>query len=158
MGIPERSREQIEEKLAGLEEVYGTFAVNQTTISLPERRYASVRDRDDQRPIDTYVEVYNDDNEVLQVGRRADAELPNTRVALDESPERQVCRAVEEETGIDCRIEELARVTIAGLRNADDEDAGTLYQLIVVFRATHKSGTPKDGAHWLSPGRPVSPT
>ncbi len=150
MGIPERSRERVEEYIAGLEATYGTVPVSQTTVSLPDERYASVREcqRETGGFVDAYLQVHNAEWEVLHVGRNAD--LPGVRVAFDASPEPRVREAVREQAGVACTVEAIERATIAGTRNADDLECGTLYHVILVFSGTHVAGEPDENVVWRS--------
>jgi hypothetical protein len=150
MGIPERSRERVEAYIAGLEETYGTFPVNQTTVSLPGERYDAVRERERETGgfVDAYVQVQNGDRNVLHVARNGHADLPGVRVAMDTRTEQQVRAAVRKRTGIECTIDGVERATIAGVRHAGDTDRGTLYHVVVVFSGRQVSGTPVEDAVW----------
>lgn len=150
MGIPERSRERVEEYIAGLEEAYGSVPVNQTTVSLPAERYDAVRECEREMGgfVDVYAQVHNAEWGVLHVGR--DADLPGVRVAIDESPEARVRQAVREQAGVECTIERVERATIAGTRNGDDPDCGTLYHVVLVFSGRHTAGRPDANAVWQS--------
>lgn len=149
MELAERSREAVEARLAALEEAYDAFPVNQSTLSLSPDRYASLRE-EFARPTDAYIEVHNDDQGVLHVRTEGGAELPSVRAAPEDSLERRLRRAVRERTGVECVVDELDRVTIAGIRDAANPDAETLYHLVVVFLGTHRSGSPGERAEWRS--------
>jgi ADP-ribose pyrophosphatase YjhB (NUDIX family) len=148
MGVAERSREHVEAKLEELESTYGSFAVKQTTITLPGEQYTSMRERGNPDPIAAYIAVRNDDEEVLHVDSDSDAELPGVQVASGDSLEPAVRETVREETGVDCVVDGVEHVTIAGLRHGDDPDAETLYHLVVVFGGEHRDGTVGEEASW----------
>ena len=149
MGVAERSREHVETKLEELEETYGSFAINQTTITVPGEQYTSMRERGNPKPIAVYAAVENEDGEILHVDGDDDSELPGRQVDLEESLESTVREEVRDSTAVDCTVDGVEHVTIAGLRNAEDPNDETLYNLVVVFSATHDSGSPADRATWV---------
>ena len=149
MGVAERSREHVETKMEELEAAYGSFAVNQTTITVPGEQYTSMRERGNPEPVAAYIAVRNEDEDVLHVDGEDDPELPGVQVALDESLEPAVRDVVDERAGVDCVVDGVEQVTIAGLRNAADSDDETLYNLVVVFSGQHRSGVPAEQAEWL---------
>lgn len=151
----ERPRERVDEYLSELEVAYGSFSINQTTISLPSDRYESVREREPK--VDAYVRVHRDGSEVLHVNQNDDGNLPGVSVAFDGNAELQVRRAVREVAGIDCKIEGLERVTITGVRDADTPERDPLYHLTVVFTASYVGGTLDDHAEWEPVTAPVEP-
>ena len=148
MGVAERSREHVETKLEELEEAYGSFAVTQTTITLPGEQYTDMRERGNPDPIAAYIAVTNDEDEVLHVNGDQEPELPGAEVALGESLEPAVCEQVQDVAGIDCVVDGVEQVTIAGLRHGDDPNAETLYNLVVVFSGEHRAGSLDNDATW----------
>jgi len=157
MGVPERSRERVEAKLDEFEEIYGSFVVNQTTITLPDDQYTRLRERGNPEPVAAYVAVYNDDDEILHVDAGGDHELPGIAAQLDESLVPALREEVADTAGVDCAVDNLDQVTIAGLRNTDDPDAKTLYNLVTVFHATHEAGVPAEEATWFETTESVQP-
>jgi hypothetical protein len=149
MGVAERSREHVESKMEELETTYGSFAVTQTTITLPGEQYRSMRERGNPDPIAAYIAVTNDEEEVLHVDADSDdPELPGVRAALEDPLEPAVCEQVQETAGVDCVVDGVEQVTIAGLRHGDDPNAATLYHLVVVFSGQHRAGAPASEATW----------
>ena len=150
MGIPERSRERVEEYIGGLEEIYGSFPLNQTTLSLPGERYDEVRERERETGgfVDAYIQVYDSQHNVLHVARNGHVDLPGVRVRMDTETESQVRSAVRERTGVECAVERVERATIAGVRNGDNDDCGTLYHVVVVFSGQHVAGAPAEDTVW----------
>ncbi len=150
MGIPERSRERVEDHIAGLEEAYGSFPVNQTTVTLPGERYGTVceRERETGGFVDAYIQVRDSERNVLHVADDGETDLPGVRVAMSTRTEPAVRQAVRERTGVRCTVDDVARTTIAGVRNADDHDRGTVYHLVVVFSGQHVEGAPAEDAVW----------
>jgi len=157
MGVPERSRERVEAKLDEFEDLYGSFVVNQTTITLPDDQYTKLRERGNPNPVAAYVAVYNDDDEILHVDVDGDHELPGIAAQLGGSLEPALKTEVADTAAVDCVVDSLDQVTIAGLRNADDPNAETLYNLVVVFHATHEAGVPAEGAEWFETTAAVEP-
>ena len=148
MGVAERSREHVETKLEELEETYGSFAVKQTTITLPGEQYTSMRERGNPDPVAAYIAVTNDEGAVLHVDGEDEPELPGVEVGLGESLEPAVREQVRREADVDCVVDGVEQVTIAGLRHGDDPNAETLYNLVVVFSGERREGAPADGAIW----------
>jgi ADP-ribose pyrophosphatase YjhB (NUDIX family) len=157
MGVAARSRERVERRLADLEGAYGSFPITQTTISLPGPRYVRAREQHQDGLVDVYAEVHNDEGEVLHVERDTGLALPGTATDVEDSLEQGLRRAVERETGIECDIDGLTGVTIAGIRNEDDPDGVTVYRLVVVFSAVHESGVANGSAAWATEVRDVQP-
>lgn len=150
------SREQIEDHIAGLETTYGSFPVNQTTISLSGEQYERVSSSHEEC-IDVYVEVENESNDILHVRQEGSVELPNASISADGAIEPQVRDVVRERTGVQCALDGIDCATIAGLRNAAAEETDTLYHLVVVFEATREGGTVDDDALWQSSPESVRP-
>jgi hypothetical protein len=145
----------VEDYLTGLERLYDSFPVNQTTVSLPHEQFERVRGRRDARIVDAYAEVRNDDNEVLHVENDGAMALPGETVDLSQHIESQVCDAVEEAAGITCSVEGIESATIAGLRDEDAPDRETCYHLILVFEASHLDGTTTEDAYWKAEQKQV---
>lgn len=138
----------IEESLSGLERRYGSFPVNQTTVSLPHERFERAAETHDPFVVDAYAEVRNGNRDVLHVEDDGAMELPGCAVDVREHIETQVCDAVEQATGAECVVEGIESATIAGLRDEDIPEADTLYHLVVVFEAEYQDGTLAKDADW----------
>ncbi|MFB6307770.1 MAG: NUDIX domain-containing protein [Haloarculaceae archaeon] len=147
MGVGEQSRRRIRERLDRLEQRYGSFPVNQTTLRVPREAYERAVDRSESGLADVYVEV-RDDDDVLFV-RGDDAwQLPHGQTEAGESLEAGARRLVRESTGVDVRIDGLVRATIAGLRNGADPNAEPVYRLVVVFIARATESIDSEDARW----------
>jgi ADP-ribose pyrophosphatase YjhB (NUDIX family) len=146
MGAVEQSSGVVESYLSTLEESYGSFSINQRTVSVSADRYAEEHAR--EATVELRVKVENEDAEVLHVEADGTPTLPSTTVQMDESLEPTVRSTVAEKAGIECQIQELEAVTILGLHNADDEESETLYRLEIIFEATHEGGTAGEEAVW----------
>lgn len=144
------SRERVEERLSGLEVVYGSFPVDQTTISVPERQFERFYERGAKPFVEVRVEVYNDGGDVLCLRDDSGETLPYTEVGMGEKIEREAQQAVRNQTGVECGVAGLARATIAGIRNASKPDAEVLYFLVVVLRGPKEGGDVGDHAEWRS--------
>ncbi|WP_302080911.1 hypothetical protein [Salinibaculum rarum] len=158
MGVAERSRDQVEDKLGDLHETYGSFSIKQTTITLPGEQYASMRNGAEPAQVSAYAAVRNDDDdEILHVEGEREPELPGVELPIDESLEPAICEHVQQEAGVDCVVEDVQHVTIAGLRCRDDPDAATLYNLVVVFSGRHETGVPAESASWRQLDEQIQP-
>jgi len=147
MGVVERSYAAVESYLSVLDQSYGSFSVNQTTVAVSQSRYEREREKAGAGSVDVYTKVRNDESELLHVQNAETLELPSTTVT-DEEFERAAATAVENETGIDCRIVDVEQATILGVRNIDDDSHKTVYRLAVVFEASHSSGSISSDAEW----------
>jgi len=140
MGDAVVGRESVGEHIDLLEARYGDFSVNQTTVTVPADGYDRARDRIDAGLIDAYVRVWNDEGEAFHMRCEQAFGLSQDEGTLEAS----VRAAVREATGVDAVVEDVSRVTIAGIRNEDEPEAPALYRLFVLFDANHASGTPDD--------------
>jgi hypothetical protein len=147
MSEPDRLRERVGEVLASLEESYGSFPVNQSTVSVPAKRYTTVRERAPEGCVDAYAEVRNADSEILHVSENGEWVLPGTSLPIDCALGRRVREAVAREAGIEWTIDGLARATITGIR-ADDADRETIYRMVLVFTGRHTGGRVGNGVEW----------
>jgi hypothetical protein len=154
MAPPERSRERVEAYLAGLEECYGTFPVSQSTVSLPDERYETVRGReqDSERFVRAYIRVRDEASAVLHV----DGDLPGVGVGFADDPERRLREAVGEAAGIECSVDDVERATIVGHRCDGDRGRRTVYHLVTVFAGRRMAGTTRENAEWHAGPNPVA--
>jgi len=148
MGIAERSRARVEDVLSDLEGSYDSFPVNQTTLTLPEERYERARREYGEGAVDTYLRIANEDGEVLHVTDDGQAGLPGVVGQPDHAVECDLERRVERQTGVECSVDGLEEVTIAGLGNADAPDDPTYYRLLVVYEASYQCGDLAEGVEW----------
>ena len=158
MGIAERSRARVEDLLTEFERLYDDVPVNQQTVAVSGARYEAARDEYDERSVDTYVRIENDDGDVLHVTDEGSGGLPGAVGTPDESLSAEVGRAVAAQTGVDFDIDGLAELTIAGISNADEPDDPVLYRLLVVFEASHEGGEPEEDTEWRAASGEPTPT
>lgn len=149
MNMVGTSRDTVGEGIEFLQDHHGSFPVNQTTISLSADAYQDAVDRASTGIADVYVRVHNDDGEILHVEADDRFRVPRCVGDSEKALTDRAREAVREATGVRCAIDEVARVTIAGIRNADDMDADPVYRLLVLFEASHVGGTLGD-ATWRS--------
>jgi len=142
MGAVEQSSGEIESYLSTLEESYGSFSINQRTVTISPEQYEQERAKDDA--VAVHLKVRNESGDVLHVEDGGSPALPSTTVSMDESLEPPAKAVVTEETGVSCRIEELSAVTILGLHDEANPESETLYRLAVLFEATLEND-PGDG-------------
>lgn len=83
------SRERVEERLSGLQVVYGSFPVDQTTISVPETQFERFYQPLAEPIVGARIEVYNQNDEVLYLPDHRGQRLAATGVGLGEKIERR---------------------------------------------------------------------
>ncbi|MEF8814922.1 MAG: hypothetical protein V5A55_14075 [Halovenus sp.] len=149
MRVVEHSSTGIEQILSELKGVYGTFPINQTTVTVSPERYDRVRRADGQAWIDLYAMVRNGTGDVLHVDGESGCVLPGISVDEGASLEPTLRSTVWEQTGIDCRIAGIAEARIVGIRDRARADSDTVYRLAVVFESESLAGSPTDDACWL---------
>ncbi|MFB6195172.1 MAG: hypothetical protein ABEI80_03300 [Haloplanus sp.] len=150
MAVADLSRDVVEECLGALEEAYASFPVNQTTLSVSPDAYRRARDRVNEGLADVYVQVYNDDDDVLLVDGDREWVVPNVTPPANVSLELGVSDAVAETTGVECELTDLERVTILGVCHEGDPERETVYRLVAVFVGERTSGAPGEDAAWHS--------
>jgi len=148
MAVVEVSREVVEERLGALEEAYPSFTVNQTTLSVCPEAYDRARERCRDGVADVYVQVHNEADDVLLVEGHREWTVPSVRPPTSQPIEVGTRRVLADRTGVQCRITDLERVTILGIRHEDDADRETVYRLVVVFAAERVAGSPDSGVAW----------
>ncbi|PSP93791.1 hypothetical protein BRC91_09385 [Halobacteriales archaeon QS_4_62_28] len=144
----------IGEGIESLQKRHGSFPVNQTTLSLRADAYHDASERASEGIADVYVRVYNDNGDVLHIGTDGQRRVPRCVGDSGRSLKDRARNAVEESTGVTCSIEQIVRVTIAGVRNADDPDAETVYRLLVLFDGSRSGGKLRDGVWQSDPETP----
>jgi ADP-ribose pyrophosphatase YjhB (NUDIX family) len=135
MSVAEVSRDRVEERLVALEEQYSGFPINQTTLTVPSDAYERAGERCERGIVDAYVQLYNDDEDVLLVERDGEWTVPYGEPRTDERVVSGTEAAIREATGVGCSLTDLTRVTILGVRDEDDPDRPPVYRLIAVFVA-----------------------
>jgi ADP-ribose pyrophosphatase YjhB (NUDIX family) len=146
MSLAGRSRDHVAEMLAELEDGYGSFPVSQTTVSIPSGCYEETVREWRQTVARVDVHVRNDAGEVLARADGDEVRPPGSAVGPEESLEERARRAV----GVECRIDGLQAVTIAGVQNEHDTDDDPVYRLVALFDGTHVGGTPPADCRWLA--------
>ena len=150
MAVPDLSRDRVEERLGALEEGYASFTVNQTTLSVSPEAYERTRARSDAGLTDVYVQIYGEDGDVLLVEKDDGWVIPHVKPGLEESLELGTRRAVAADTGVECRITDLERVTILGVRDETDPERDPVYRLVTIFVGERVSGSPGEAVAWHS--------
>lgn len=150
MDLAGRSRERVEALLTELEEGYGSFPVSQTTISVPSGAYEETARQWRRSVARADVHVRNDAGEVLVLADGDGVRPPGVPVGPEQSIEERARQAVTRSIGVECRIDGLQTVTIAGVRNEHDAEAEPVYQLVALFAGTHVGGTPSAESRWCA--------
>ncbi len=135
MSVAEVSRDRVEERLVALEDEYGGFPINQTTLAVPSDAYERAGERCERGIVDAYVQLYNDSDDVLLVERDGEWVVPHGEPATSERVVPGTEAAVREATGVGCSLTDLTRVTILGVRDEDHPDRPPVYRLVAVFVA-----------------------
>jgi ADP-ribose pyrophosphatase YjhB (NUDIX family) len=148
MNLAGRSRDHVEDLLAELEDGYGSFPVSQTTVSVPAGCYEETVREWRQAVARVDVHVRNEAGEVLVLADDDEVRPPGSAVGPDESIEERARRAVIRSVGVECRIDGLQAVTIAGVQSEHDVEADPVYRLVALFAGTHVGGTPAADCHW----------
>lgn len=148
MGVAGRSRDHVEELLSELESAYESFPVNQTTISVSEEYYDQVVERCEQGVARVDVHVHNDQDDVLLVENGDGLAAPGEVLTTEDSLEQRARRAVRQAAGVECRIDSIQKVTIAGVHSEADPDADPVYRLVVLLSGQLVSGSPTPEGQW----------
>ena len=140
-----RSREAVKERLARLEQEFGSVTINQTTFEVPADRYRRAVDHARDGAVEIRAVVRNDTDEVLLNEADDGWAVPRGRTRTGESPRSAAERIVSEDAAVDCTIRDVASVTITGICNGDDPAAETVYRLLVVFTGEVVDSADDDG-------------
>jgi len=144
------SGDVIADQMGALEEAYAGFPVNQVTLSVSREAYERARERCSEGFVDVYVEVYNESGQALLVERDGEPVVPHARPCRDERLETGVRRRIRERTGVECRVTDVQRATILGVRDETTPDPDPVYRLVAVFVAERTGGSPSGDAVWRS--------
>ncbi len=145
------SRVAVEERLSALEQRYGSFPVNQTTLTVP----AAERERapsDPEGGVEVIAVVRNGDDELLLGEGESGWVIPRGMVGPEERLEGTVRRVVREAAGVDCVVDRPLRASIVGLRDAD---GGTTFRLRVAFAARGVGAVEDTARRWSDRPGPV---
>jgi len=94
--------------------------------------------------------VYDDEGDALHLADDRDSSVPRCVAGSNEPLAiAVVAGTVRQESGVEVRLDEVARVTIAGVNNESDSDAPTVYRLIALLDATYVRGS-VENAVWAS--------
>lgn len=150
MDVVERSRDRVEELLSALESEYESFAVRQTTATVPSAYYERVHERyrDDVGRVD--VHVTNDDGDVLVVGTEDEPRLPSAYVSDAGAITSAGRCAVETTTDVACAVDGLDAVTIVGVHDDAAPDGDPIYCLVALLRGEHVAGEPSGECRWAT--------
>jgi len=147
MGVVERSSANVESCISELEDSYGPFPINQTTLAVPDNEYQQARDDAQEDTVDLYAKVHNDEAEVLHVQEQGTVALPSTTASANAVLGAEAERTVQQLTGVDCSITGVEQATILGITN-DEAECETVYRLAVLFEAHHDDGAVNEEAVW----------
>lgn len=135
--------EDVAARLEALYDAYDGFDVTQTTVTVGRSEFESVESRGDVAEVRVRVRgadgvlAVTEDDERVTPGGVVDGDGPLTDAAAE---------LVAEQTGVDCRIEGLDRVSLACLQC--EETGAEVWELSALFAAVADSQAPADGAAW----------
>jgi len=147
MNLAGRSRDCVEDLLAELEAEYGSFPVSQTTVSVSSGCYEETAREWEGTVGRVDVHVRNDADEVLVLPDGEEVHVPASTVGSGGSIE-DLARSAVRSAGVECRIDGIEAVTIAGVRNEDDAEADPIYRLLALFSGTHVGDTAPAEGQW----------
>ncbi|AUG46816.1 hypothetical protein BVU17_04520 [Haloarcula taiwanensis] len=145
MEIAERSRARVQERLARLEQEFGSTPVDQTTFSVGGEAYQRAVERSREGQVDVHAFVHNESGDVLLRDTDGSWEVPKGQTQGAERPAAAVRRVVTETAGVECTVRDAVRATICGVRNESDSNAETVYRLSIVFDAEINGAALNDG-------------
>lgn len=125
-----------------LYEEYEQFDIQQTTVGVNPHEFAALEEHPDGVAI--RVRVGSEDG-TLMLPDGNEWELPGGVIDAEPVPET-IATLVERESGVQCEIDGLDRVSIVCLQCevVDDE----IWTLSALFTATAVGGSPRNGAIW----------
>ena len=134
MNVSEHSEQWVTDQLSRLTDEYGSAPVHQLSWTVPTERYDRISEADTTERATAGVRVTNAEDELLLVRDRHDEwACPRGPVATDESLEDGAVRNVRDETGINCTVEGIERITIVGISDEEDREHPPVYCLVVRF-------------------------
>jgi len=148
MGVAGQSRDHVEAVLADLEGSYESFAVTQTTVSVSRETYERTVERCEEGVCRVDVHVQNQAGEVLVVETEDGRVPPGETVGADGSLEREARRAVEEATGVECHIDAIEEVTIAGIHDETETATTPVYRILVLVTGRKVAGSCSQDSSW----------
>ena len=144
---------RLSERLEAIYETYDDFDFQQTTVSVGDEEFDDVLERGDVTAV--RVRVRGPEG-ILAVSTDGGLDVPGGVVPDDRSLSAFATDVVRERTGVDCRIDGVDRIDLAGLTH--EETGETVYELSVRFVAEYESGSPTTDAEWQEalPERPLA--
>ncbi len=134
MNTTERSEQWVADQLSRLSDEYGSASVHQLSWTVPTERYDRISNASATERATAGVRVTNGDSEILLVrDGHGEWACPRGPVDADESLEDGAVRNVRDETGINCVVEGVERITIVGISDEADRERSPVYCLIVRF-------------------------
>lgn len=122
---------------------YDGFDVTQTTVTVDPEEFAAVAERGDVAEVRVQVEGAEG---LLAVPGDDEWAMPGGEVAGDRPLAATAEELVRRQTGVDCAVDDLRKVTLLCLQCEATGDQ--VWELVALFEATARAGTPTAGAAW----------
>ncbi|MFB6112426.1 MAG: NUDIX hydrolase [Halobacteriaceae archaeon] len=144
MDIEAKTRRDIDDRLAGLRDRFGSFAIAEETVENDPEFFASGRDRAREGWIgDAGAWVIDEDGHALMI-RHAESPdqwgVPGGGHEPGETMAETARREVREETGVDCTLTDVIYARRRTVELATDS-AQQFQMLTVIFEAQYQGGT-----------------
>lgn len=130
-------------RLEALYDAYEGFDVTQTTAGVGPEEFDDVAERGDVAEVRVHVESGDG---LLAVPVDVEWTRPGGVVDGERSLEAAAEGLVRRQTGVDCSIEELLRVSLVCLQCEASGEG--VWELVALFGAAAESGDPAAGAAW----------
>ena len=148
-----RSSEAISAYLDRLYDAYDGFDVQQTTVTLSPGEFTSVATRGDSARVRMRVEgvdgvlAVKSDEGWSPPGGTVDT-LSDDWLTVDPtvSLEAAAPELVRRQTGVDCRVDDLLRLSLVCLQCEESNDQ--VWEISALFSGEPEEGTPTDNAAW----------
>lgn len=151
-----RTQKQVTEVLDTLQDVYDSFSIHQSSVSVDREAYERVAQRSEHGAIEVDVKVHHDDG-VLVCETDGVERTPHGLIEVDDaSIEVAACRLVRERTGVSCHVVDLVSANIVAVHDTTRPEREPVYRLSVLFEAMYETGEPAECASWHMANTPVA--
>lgn len=151
------SRDRVSARLSQLRDAYPDVEVERTRLGVSAAEYERVVSASNG-VVKVGVRVRDGEGRVLGVRGGDGWVLPAAAVPAGVSIRETARKEVTRAAGVSCTVDDLTRVAVVRVDDADNEDHAPVYRLYALFDATHRDGDPRAGdARWLDATPTVGP-